>query len=734
MKMPLRARKSKISYREPSSDRNDDYEGHEPSPSNRRLRSSSKRRRTADNDTVSNSGDLDFMRHSTQSTTSRRRNNPRKASTKPSQIDHERHSRRAALSRPVRGALGAKRFANTNKKSVLKEDIKAQESDILQLGGRAPPWDTLPYEILVQIFKYAAYPLVTEFFQPSSSTTSGWLLKVALLCKGFAEPALSALYYAPPLCRPPRAHKLLASLSSQNESSFLNYRAKIKYLDVEDDVLCRKYEGQEPVELGDFLSSSPQVRGIGIHSLSDLAVNHKSTVFSTKTQGKRAPYQSGLFVAIHNNDIRLSEWTWNGLLMPRSHTPLIELIKYHQWKEFESLKNLTFFHFHRRYEVETVARSTSPLQHLRSVRFKNVTIENVEDLKQLARSLEVLEFTNCASLESLSLAQLLASHGSELRELVLDHNDALDLKFLQDLATYCPKLEILKMDLRFFNTHFTYTDLDPKFDHLLEDTIVPTWPQTLQRIELFHLRRWDTSAANTFFSSLVDSAEMLLDLRHIDIKASIGESNWRDRISFRNKWVSRIERVFKRDSAPPDPRLRSLSIFEAYKQEFKLSGSLAGNSSKIIRDISGKSKRFSHIQVESSCSNDASGDSDVPLASSRRSVRLQNRPEEPVKENSVPHQPRKRVKRKRRTSEDSSSEEDSALEDVDTAEESQILQEDGGEDLYIQGMCDVVRVAIDNLRPTEEHLDESYFLDDEISGDEDWNGDDNTRGGGGYAW
>ncbi|KAL9026851.1 MAG: hypothetical protein Q9196_004542 [Gyalolechia fulgens] len=575
---------------------------------------------------------------------------------------------------------------------------------------------------------------MTDFSQPAPSTASGWLLKVALLCKGFAEPALSALYYAPPLCQPSRAHKLLASLSSQNESSFLNYRAKVKYLDIAEEVLCRKYEGQEPVEIGNFLSSSPQIRGIRIHSLSDLAVNHKSTTLSTKTKGKRAPYQPGLFLAIDNNDIRLSEWTWNGLLMRRSHTSLIELVEYHRRKGFDSLRSLTFFHFHRRYQVETVARSTSALQHLRSVRFKNVTIENVEDLKQLSRSLQVLELTNCASLESLPLAQLLASHGGELRELVLDHNDALDLTFLQDLATNCPKLANFKMDLRFFNTHFTYNDSEPKFKHLLEDTIVPTWPRTLQRVELFHLRRWDTSAAHTFFSSLVNSAEMLPNLRHLDIKASIGESNWRDRISFRNKWVSRIERVFKRDSAPPDPRLRSLSIFEACKPEFKMSGTLAGDSSKTTRDFSGKSNRLSHIQVETLCSNDASGNSDVPLASKRRTLRPKARPEDPVKDSSVPRQPRKRVKRRRTTSEDSSSEEDSALEDVNATGEPQIPQGNDGEDMYIQGMCDVVRVAIDNLRPTEEHLDESYFLDDEISGDEDWVGDDDIDGGDGYAW
>ncbi|KAI4185466.1 MAG: hypothetical protein L6R41_004135 [Letrouitia leprolyta] len=738
MNLPLRARKRKISYREPSSDPDHDNESTEPYPTVYRLRSSSKRHRATDDNVLSTPEDSQSMGFQDQHTTSRRRKERKKEYAKPSQPNHRRQSRRATLSRPHRRALGAKRCTNKEFKSVVKDKTTASGSVLLQLGGRTPPWQTLPYEILLQVFKYAAYPLVAETSLPSSSHVPTWLLKLALLCKGFAEPALSALYYAPSLDRPSRAHKLLASLSSQTETSFLNYQSKIKYLDVEaDGVLCRKYEGQEPIELGDLLSLGSRTRGINIYSLSDVAIHHKTINLSTKTQGKRAPYQSGLFVAIHDQNLRLCEWTWNGLLMRRSHTPLTEVVKYHHWKEFESMGDLTFFHFDRRYQVETIARSTSTLQRLRAVRFKDVTIENVEDLKQLSRNLEVLEFSNCASLDSLSLARLLASHGGNLRTMVLDHNDALDLTFLQDLTTRCPRLEVLKMDLRFFNTHVTFNDSEPKFEHLLKDTIVPSWPRTLQRIELFYLRKWDTSAAHTFFSSLVDAAETLPNLRHIDIKASIGESNWRDRINFRNKWVSRIERAFKRNSAPPDPRLRSLRTFKIHEQEFKMPVILASNGRKSTRDVSekgGKSSKFSHVQVEQSCSDDKSGDSDLPLASKRRSIRLTNKPEEQSEGNFAPRQRRKRVKRKKRTSEDSSSEEDSALEDVETPEESQVPQEDGDQDLYIQGMCDVVRVAIDNLRPTEEHLDESYFLDDEISGDEDWNGDDDALGGGGYAW
>ena len=49
-------------------------------------------------------------------------------------------------------------------------------------------------------------------------------------------------------------------------------------------------------------------------------------------------------------------------------------------------------------------------------------------------------------------------------------------------------------------------------------------------------------------------------------------------------------------------------------------------------------------------------------------------------------------------------------------------------------MCDIVDIHIDNLRPMERQFNEADFMDEEESGDEDWNGDDDDVGPGGYAW
>ncbi|KAL8830486.1 MAG: hypothetical protein Q9170_005715 [Blastenia crenularia] len=704
-----------------------------PSPLRRGLRSSSKRHNAARNKDLSDSREDILINSMTKSHISSRRRQSKNENAKPSSFQGNRSAKRreAAPSKPARKPFGTN---ISSRKSNRNDTAKLANSSVLHLGGKISPWHTLPYEILLQIFQYASYPLVTETFEPSSSTNSAWLLRTALICKGFAEPALSALYYAPPLCPPSRAHKLLAHLINQGENSFLNYRAKIRYVDLEaDEVLCRKHEGLEPVDLGKLLSLIPQVRAVGIHLLSDQPVFHKSTIASSR-RGKHVAYKPDIFCVLTDHNMRLAEWTWNGLLMHQSHVSLVQLLVCHHGQGFQSLRSLAFYNFNRRYEVKLAIQSTNTLPHLRSLKFRNVAVDRSEDLQILSRTLEVLEFTKCPSLRSSALAQFLKSHGGNLRVLVLDHNDALDLSFLGDLAISCPNLTKLKMDLRFFNTHFTYNDSEPKFTILLPEGVIPTWPSTLQCIELFHLRKWDASVARTFFSSLVDSAERLPDLRHISIKASIGESNWRDRISFRNEWVSRIEKVFRRVPAPPDSRLRSISTFNAHRQEFRQHNLTTKANSKTMSEDQGAANKFSHVQVETSSSNDASNGSDIPLASKRRSTRLSGKRDDQGNSPLSVRPLRKRRKRVRNTGKDSSSEEDSALEDLDGDGHPEHGQVGSAQDLYIQGMCDVVHVGIDNLRPTEEHLDESYFLDDELSGDEDWNEDMDEVGGEGYAW
>ena len=56
--------------------------------------------------------------------------------------------------------------------------------------------------------------------------------------------------------------------------------------------------------------------------------------------------------------------------------------------------------------------------------------------------------------------------------------------------------------------------------------------------------------------------------------------------------------------------------------------------------------------------------------------------------------------------------------------------------MFRQAKCDTVDLKIDSQRPMEEQFGEDDFLDEEVSGDEDWNGDVDADDfeDGGYAW
>ncbi|CAO1602206.1 hypothetical protein XANCAGTX0491_005836 [Xanthoria calcicola] len=730
--LPLRSR-ARVSYRELSSEVET---GDDNSRSGPDQRPSRKRPRVSYNDASSGSDEEVESDEEKPRISSGQHSGIRAPRKRPSaQTNGPSKSSQSASSDKKLPLLGARRNRNREIKLPTK-DVQEEDCEIPQLGGKIPPWQTLPYEILFQVFQHASHPLVSEMFEPTASMP--WLVKSALLCKGFAEPALSALYYAPPLWPPSRVHRLVETLANQTEASSINYRAKVKYLDLDAlKVLGFKSLGREAVQLADLVSTTPQLRGIGLHLMTDDPKYGSSVRPFARMQTKRITHHESVYSALDDHSIHLLSWIWNAHMASNPQTA-DEFKVIHRQKAFQTLKRLSFVNSNSSKDIEQFTISTSVLPDLKSLTLRNGVLGELGSLKSLPKNLERLAVINFLSMASTDLASFLASHGGKLTDIVLNHNNALNLAFLPQLASSCPNLERLKMDLRFYNSFVSFRDLEPHFETLLSREMVPAWPRKLQRIELFHLRKWDRAAADTFFSSLVDSAAELPDLRYIDIKASINESNWRDRISFRNKWIHRMNKVFKRISAPPDPRLKSIPLFIKHKKEFR--NIRTSDASENIREVKPElKKRFSHVQVESGVSTSISSDSDTPLASRLRSKRSTDHADTQtsLQHSSRPIHRRRKPKRKRRSDDDSSTEEDSALEDLNLNDDSQRMvadDEDDG-DLFIHGMCDVVRVAIDNLRPTEEHLNESNFLDEEISGDEDWVGDDDAPGGGGHhAW
>ncbi len=649
------------------------------------------------------------------------------------------------------------------------ESTAGKEDEILRRGGRVPPWQSLPYHTLLQICQHASHPLWTDLFEPTPNIV--WLLQTALLCRAFAEPALSALYWSPPLCPPTRASRLISHLASQTESSTFNYRAKIKFLEMEAlSTLARKYGGHDPINLAELISHTPQLRGVGIHLLTDAPILHKANVGSGSVN--KAVYQPSMIPALEQSKAVLLKWKWNSSIAGKQFS--ISMLKeIHQTTPFRGLEELTFVNYQSikiktpnpnglselnqgaaaaqesRTSENQLADALGCLPKLKRLRFKMSPIVNKKLFCMLPQNLELLEIMDCSTVTSDMLNKFFKSHGQNIRELVLDHNQALNLSFLVDFDINCPKAETLKMNLTYYNSHFCFQNSDPRFSALFLQGEVPTWPATLQHLELHHLRKWNIETAEMFFSSLVDSAAALPNLRHLNIKASLDESGWRERVTFRDTWVGRLERVFRRSSPPPNPHLTSINAFKAFKAQ-KHDGESQPHIARPRPGLRRKdSSRFSHVEVlkaTAKTKSESGSDSDVPLVLTRRVTRQSaqlgkltldtsvttNGPQS-SKNPSRRRRPWRRPRRKRNSDSDSSSQ-DSALEDDSPELDTQATSQIDEKELYIQGMCDIVHILVDNLRPTEEQLNESNFLDEEVSGDEDWVGDDILPGDGGYAW
>ncbi|MCJ1284291.1 hypothetical protein MMC26_003622 [Xylographa opegraphella] len=587
------------------------------------------------------------------------------------------------------------------------------------------PWQTLPYEVLLQIFQYAAYPLCDNTFTPTPAIT--WLLRSALVCRAFAEPALSALYYSPPLYPPTRARGLLAHLSAQSPASTYNYKSKVKYLEIEATyVLLHKYSGFDPISLDELIRVTPQVRGIGIHLLSDQPEYRTQLSLVNKRPG--AVYNRAMFDALRETKVKLLKWKWNlNFNRPgatRDSYPWTVLKDLHSEAPFQTLRSLSIVKYESKQAMteSDLAEAIKALPNLSRLNLESWATYSGKLLPLLPRGLESLRIASCSALTSDSLHAFLLTHGSGLRELILDHNQSLDLAFLVDFAIACPLLEIFSMKMTFFSPYSTSYDAEPKFGALLLPGIVPTWPTTLRSIELLQLRKWYSDSAEVFLRSLINSAPDLLQLRNLVLKVSIEGIGWRDRASYRDRWIGRLHKVFLRRSPPPTeifiPRFplteSNLTTFDITQPDFPRKRS----------DLRRKaSQQLSHVAIPKVIVSSESN-SDTPTAprNTRRSKRLKEQ------ERAVNYDDRASSTSLADQSEPGPSN------NISFEPPPTLSKEDGDEQLFIHGMCDVVDIRIDNLRPAENQFSERDFLDEELSGDEDWDGDDGLPGDGGYAW
>lgn len=650
-------------------------------------------------------------------------------------------------------------LADTSKEKT-KKSTKALKTEIdhvfedLNDSKVIPPWITLPFEILLQIFVHASHPVYDDWFVPSPSVK--WLVGVSLLCKSFAEPALTALYRSPPLFDDP--YSLTGLLSDSSGARMFNYNTKVQRLEIEvSKTLAYTFPGQGHFDLGGLIRLTPQLRDLSLYHVAD---HPKCGRVGTVARAGKWTYQDSIFHALRETNIRLRSWRWNTRMISAKQS-LSWIQDMHRTAPFQALKALAFVNYpstKRRPKVDSVpgdedllAAAISVLPNIEELAFEACEIVNPDLMSLLPSSLSSLIIRNCSGLTSEILHPFLITHGSRLKELVLDHNQSLSLSFLTGLATSCPQLEILKMDLLYYSSHVTFSDSEPKYEDLLLPDEVPTWPSTLQTLDLVQLRNWDASTAEMFFQSLLDSAPELPHLRRLVLKAIL-KIGWRDRASFRDKWIGRLRRVFLRPQEPLKTDRRGLQVLGASdsiagvddRRSSSRGSSTTGkgpgkldmqhDTRRVLRRRDSRTSTFSHVEIITR-PDDTDSESPAPFIPKRRSTRLSKHDTDeytlPVSSGSPP--PRLRRRRQTRVESSSSVEVDGS----DTRPTFGAVDHSGWEnkpEKFVQGMCEVVEVRIDNLRPMEEQLNENDFLDEEASGDEDWDGDDTALGDSAYAW
>jgi hypothetical protein len=484
------------------------------------------------------------------------------------------------FSRPRSGRPAAKRAKKQEPRKLVQ-----YETD-----GICPPWQNLPYEILKNIFDFAlaSYP---------DSKGSSWLLGAAKTCKNFSEPALSSLYYSPDLSKSTKIELFFDHMMTQAEGKYLNYHNKVKRLSINTRILGTTFD------LIALIRQLPQLAYLDLWSDKDYTLRGLAQVANERYW--QPP--SNLVEELGQINLPLKSWRWNMRMMPM---PLDSVDRWNAMKQFHlqkplnRIQQLTLTNFNYAVKeneffldttlatlnmahsahalsylpdldpeipIEEAIIATDPfsdtlksLPNIKSLRFEFCNIVQGPWLLRLPHSLNCLELHCSSFLTSWHLERYLQTHGRSLRKLVLDHNPTLNLNFLASLQVSCPDLEEISMDLIYTNPNRADEIIPANFDEMLDKRCVPTWPKSLRKIQILHLRQWESEAAVVFFSSIMDASKNLRGLRHLILSASI-DLDWRERTTFRDKWVSDFERVFLRKSDPPAAYLASKKAFRKWK-------------------------------------------------------------------------------------------------------------------------------------------------------------------------
>jgi len=611
-------------------------------------------------------------------------------------------------------ALGKSHQSLTPKGKGLNAVLAADNAEMIsQPVEVVPPWQTLPYMVIVAILKFASSPL-------SDDGMVRWLVGTGRTCRAFAEPALTVLYQTPHLPTAGKFYGLAAILAQSPSSTMFKYRPKVECVTIDVGMTAVR-----PVDLANVVRHCPRLSELDIRHFKDMSP------YRQLDDNLRFTYPAELFANLAADDgsqvIRLKSWRWSQRMMGKDLT-LGALKGLHLTPAFHGLRKLTFVNYQRplliakdpddpdvvaedKRHAENFAGLLQVLPDLIHLVMESSTVVNDHLLPLLPRTLQHLELINCWDVNSDHFSEYLVTHGQMLRELTLHHNQSLSIRFLPVLASACPNLAALRMNLTYYNHHEFYHDSDPFYEHLLTADEVPTWPSSLQVVELENLRQWDRQAAEVFFKSLVDSAAHLPKLRHLAIKAML-DIPWRQRSEMRDKWVRQLKRVFKRPWSNPTPA-RSLRVQAAQPApkstpSKKVRG--RGSSNTASRRRSGR--------IASLVSASSSRASSVARGSRRPGDGGFSYREPDSDEDSDTEAGRGKS--------------EAEVHAIDAPSPASSTSSDEG---FVQGLCEVVDIRFDNQKPVETQFSMGDFLDsDHANSDDEWTGEDDGMEASDYAW
>ncbi|CAK4032679.1 Hypothetical predicted protein [Lecanosticta acicola] len=620
--------------------------------------------------------------------------------------------------------VGKPRKPNSKTTTEKRQDFSGPTDNLI------PQWTSLPVNILRDVFVFASQPIHEQTTEASANVA--WLLRAARTCRAFALPALEAYYQSPSMLSNLQPHHFLDLLCMPSNKRYIDYNVKVQSLYIDVARLAYVAHNRPPFDLRALVAKLPQLQHMEIIHPKD-----KPPYRPMKIQ--RWVFQPRQLVdTLDTHRIRLRSWRWTREMIHLPSNDVVDLYgmmaTVHQSNVFSRLERLVVCGFNYEDSSEPVAElnpqlpetepppglatSISKLSSLKDLTFMTCDIVMDKFLQRLPTNLRRLELSNCLEITSDMMREYFKTSGAELRELVLNHNAALSLSFLTGLKELCPRLEALKVDMHYYSERFTINDAEPLYNELLTVDETPSWPPHLRRLELVHASKWSPEAAQNLFRSLIDSAPQMQDLRHLVVHAHINIP-WRDRVGFRDQWIERLRRVYLRRIEDPAQNMGSLRQYRLWKQAHG-SGTVALDDEDELGDNSDEQtvakRQLSHVRVSP---HKPSGDTDV----------FSDSDDAPV--------PRQRPRRSKRVAEThvvQVSKSTTPTPDSDSTDENEAEDWRKQPEKFIQGLCDVVDVRIDNQRPRENQWTEGDFLDSEVSGDEDWHSGAESEAEESYAW